>query len=79
MTFRREYICVVEFWSMFLNILVSYIYKINNLIHPRLVGVTQYNQENEWLEELVHHMELVEEQEIIAVILKPPMKIILQL
>ena len=76
---RREYVFVVEFWSMFLHMLISFIDIIKNLIHPILVGVTQYHNAHEWMEELVHHISLVEEQGIIDDLLDPPMNSILYL
>ena len=49
-TFRRGYVCVVEFWKILLHILVSFIDMIKHLIHPRIVGDPQSYQAQEWLE-----------------------------
>ena len=69
---------VVEICSLFLHMLVSFIYTIQHLVHPRLVGVPQSLQSNECLEEAVHHMALVEEKSIIDECLDPPVKVIFQ-
>ena len=77
--FRRESVCVVEFWGMLIHMLVSFIDIINHLIHTRLVYVPESHQAHEWLEEVVHHMYMAEEQGIFDVILDPPIKIIIHL
>ena len=79
MAFRRESVCVVEFWGMLIHMLVSFIDIINHLIHTRLVYVPESHQAHEWLEEVVHHMYMAEEQGIFDVILDPPIKIIIHL
>ena len=51
---------------------------IQHLIHPRFVGVPQSCQSYECLEEVVRHIELVEEQGIIDECLELPIDIIIQ-
>ena len=63
---------------MFIHMLVSFIDIIKHFIHPRLVGVPQYHQESYWIKDVVHHIDLAEEQGIIYVVLDNPMMIILQ-
>ena len=79
MTFRREYVYVVEFWSMFLNTIVSFIEIIKHLIHPRISGVPQSHQAHKCIEEVVQHTVLVEEDGIIYELLEPPMKIFIHI
>ena len=75
---RRENVCVVELWIVLLNMIVSKIDTIQDLINPRLVGAPQSHQAHSWIEEVFHHMLLVKEQGIIDEYLDPPTKIILQ-
>ena len=45
---------------MLLHMLVSFIDIINYFIHHRLVGVLQCHHAQEWIDDVVHHMALVE-------------------
>ena len=64
---------------MYLHMIVSFIYIIKYFIHTRLVGLPQSNHIHGWLEEVVHHMALVEGKYILDEILDHPMKIIIQI
>ena len=59
-TFRREYVCVVEFWRLFLHMIFSFKDRIKILIYPILVGVPQSHKKHKWIADVVQHMELVE-------------------
>ena len=64
-TFRREYVCVFDIWSVLIHIFVCFIDIIQHLIHYRIIGVPHSHQAHVWLEGVVHPMALFEEQEII--------------
>ena len=58
MTFRKEYVCVVDIWSVLLHMIVSFIDIIHHLLNPNIVGFPQSQQSHDWLEEVVHYMAL---------------------